>query len=183
MQPAAGLALECLDRVHELIPAVLDGVSPEDAAWRPNPGSNSVGWLVWHLLRIEDDHLCGIGDREQVWLAHGWQQKAGLAYRPSATGFGMSAAEVGRFAVSDVATLTGYGADVHALARDVLGGLGADDLDRVIDTRFDPPVTVEVRLVSIIVETAQHVGQAAYVKGLLERSRGTDTGWRGYPTT
>jgi len=183
MQPAARLALDCLDRIHELIPAVLDGLSPEDVAWRPDPGSNSVGWLVWHLLRIEDDHLCGIADREQVWLAHGWQQRAGLPYRPSATGFGMSATEVGRFALADVATLTGYAGDVHTLARDVLGGLGADDLDRVVDTRFDPPVTVSVRLVSIVVESAQHIGQASYVRGLRERASGTDSGWRGYPTS
>lgn len=182
MQPAARLALDCLDRVHELIPAVLDGMSPQDAAWRPDPGANSVGWLVWHLLRIEDDHVAGIGDREQVWLAHGWQQRLGLPYKPSATGFGMSAGDVGRFALADVAALTGYAAEVHSLAGDVLGGLSADDLERVIDTNWDPPVTVAVRLVSVVVEVAQHVGQAAYVRGLRERSNGVESGWRGYPT-
>ena len=50
-----------------------------------------------------------------------------------------------------------------------LATLDDDDLDRVVDTRWDPPVTVGVRLVSVIADDLQHVGQAAYVRGLLHR--------------
>ncbi len=42
-----------------------------------------------------------------------------------------------------------------------------EDLDRVVDKRWNPPVTLGVRLVSILNDDVQHVGQAAYVRGLL----------------
>ncbi len=48
-------------------------------------------------------------------------------------------------------------------------GLQPADLDVVVDERWDPPVTLGVRLVSVVNEVNQHVGQAAYVRGLLER--------------
>lgn len=180
MQPT-DVFLESLERVHELIPAVLKDLTVQDIAWRPDPDANPIGWLVWHLLRAQDDHVAEIGGREQVWLADGWQQRFGLPYDPSAGGFGMTSEQVGQFHVDDLALLTGYADAVRAMTTDVLRGLGEDGLDRVIDTRWDPPVTVAVRLTSVVIETAQHVGQASYVRGLRERVVGTDSGWRGYP--
>jgi hypothetical protein len=73
--------------------------------------------------------------------------------------------------VADPGLLTGYHEAVHALTRSVLERLSDDDLSRVIDERWDPPVTVAVRLVSVVNDTGQHVGQAAYVRGLIERRR------------
>lgn len=181
MEPAASVVLECLDRVHELIPAVVQESSIDDLLWRPDPGSNSAGWLIWHLLRTEDGHLAQIGGRDQLWLAEGWRERFGLPYLPAAGGFGMTPEEVGQFTLSDAAALTGYADAVAAMAAGVLQSLTADDLARVIDTRWDPPVTVSVRLVSVVIETAQHIGQAAYLKGLRERATGTDSGWQGYP--
>ena len=46
-------------------------------------------------------------------------------------------------------------------------GLGEADLDRVVDLNWDPPVTLGVRLVSVINDDLQHGGQAAYVRGML----------------
>lgn len=41
----------------------------------------------------------------------------------------------------------------------------ADELSRVVDTSWNPPVTVSARLVSIVDDCAQHLGQAAYLRG------------------
>lgn len=180
MQPT-DVYLDSLDRVHELIPAVLDGLTVQDITWRPDPGSNPMGWLIWHLLRALDDHVSHIGDRETVWLADGWQQRFGLPYEPTASGFGMTGEQVGQFRIDDLGLLTGYAEAVRAMSREVIGGLGTDDLDRVIDTRWDPPVTIAIRLTSVVVEVAQHIGQAAYLRGMRERAVGADSGWQGYP--
>ncbi len=51
----------------------------------------------------------------------------------------------------------------------MLSSLGDADLDRIVDRRWDPPVMMGVRLVSIADDSLQHVGQAAYVRGLLGR--------------
>ncbi|MBK9696029.1 MAG: DUF664 domain-containing protein [Propionibacteriaceae bacterium] len=173
------LALDALGRVHELVPAVLDGLSPADVTWRADPEANPIGWLVWHLLRVEDDHLATLGGVPQVWLADGWHQRFGLPYPKGAHGFGMSSAEVALFSISDTALLTGYAEAVAAQSRRIVTALTEADFARIVDTRFTPPVTLAVRLVSVMVETAQHIGQAGYVRGLLERRQGRDSGWAG----
>jgi hypothetical protein len=67
--------------------------------------------------------------------------------------------------------LAGYYDDVHATSTAYLRERTDDDLDRVVDERWDPPVTLAVRLVSVLADDLQHAGQAAYLKGLLERAR------------
>lgn len=171
---------DSLGRVHELIPAVLDGMDAADLTWRPDADSNPVGWLVWHLCRTEDGHLAEIAGHDDLWLADGWQQRFGLPYPPAAGGFGQTSEQVGRFTVDGPELLIGYAAAVAGQTNRILDGLGDTDLDRIIDRNWDPPVTVGVRIVSVMVETAQHVGQAAYLKGLRDRAKGVDSGWHGY---
>lgn len=170
---------DSLGRVHELIPAILDGLSGDDLLWRPDPEANSIGWLVWHLTRIEDDHLAHLGGVEQAWTADGWYQRFGLPYLKQAHGFRMTPVEVGAFNVTETSLLNGYAAATWAQTQAVLASVGDDRLDEVIDSRYTPPVTVGVRLVSVLVETAQHIGQAGYVRGLRERSQGINSGWAG----
>ena len=178
MQPI-DLIRDSLGRVHELIPAVLDGLDGDDLLWRPDPEANSIGWLIWHLTRIEDDHLAKLVELEQVWGSAGWYQRFGLPYIKGAHGFNMTPVEVGLFNARDTALLNGYAADVWQQTQQILEQFTATDLDRVIDTRYTPPVTVGVRLVSVMVEAAQHVGQAGYLRGLRERSLGVSSGWAG----
>lgn len=172
------LVRDALGRVHQLIPAILDGLSGDDLLWRPDPEANSLGWLIWHLTRIEDDHLAALGGIGQAWESDGWYQRFGLPYLKSAHGFRMTPVEVGAFNVTDPALLNGYAAATWAQAQAVIESL-EDRVDEVVDARYTPPVTVAVRLVSVVVETAQHVGQAGYLRGLRERSIGINSGWAG----
>ena len=73
--------------------------------------------------------------------------------------------------------LSGYHQAVHELTLRYVDGITAAELDRIVDTRWDPPVTAAVRLVSVIGDTMQHLGQAAYVRGLA--SGGTAPGIAG----
>ncbi len=67
--------------------------------------------------------------------------------------------------------LLGYLGEVDDRTSRFLETLTAADLDRVVDRRWDRPVTLGVRLVSIADDGLQHVGQAAYVRGLLQGER------------
>jgi len=173
------LVRDSLSRVHALIPAVLDGLSGDDLLWRPDAEANSIGWLIWHLTRIEDDHLAALGNVEQVWSGDGWYQRFGLPYVKSAHGFRMTPTEVGMFNTRDARLLDGYAAAVWGQVQSILSSLTDDDVDEVVDRRYTPPVTVGVRLSSVVVETSQHIGQAGYLRGLRERRLGINSGWAG----
>ncbi|MFE6645756.1 DinB family protein [Nocardioides sp. NPDC057772] len=154
-------------RIAESLPAIVDGLSVDDLLWRPYDRANSIAWTLWHIGRMEDAQIAPLAGTDEVWARDGWVERFGLPYRPRAMGYGQSAEEVGAFRLEDPALLTGYYRAVHAATLDLVESLSEEDLARVIDERWDPPVTTAVRLVSIVDDAAQHIGQAAYVKGLL----------------
>lgn len=160
---------DAFDRVREGLPAQLEGLTAEQVLWRPAPNANSIGWLAWHLARVQDDHMAGVGGVEQVWTGD-WATRFALPYDESAIGYGQSSDEVGAFSVGDTELLAGYYADVHEMTLKVLQTLRTRaDYDRVVDERWDPPVTAAVRITSVIGDITQHWGQLAYVRGLLEQ--------------
>lgn len=174
------LALDAFGRVHELLPVVLDGLSAADVRWQPDPAANSIGWLAWHLARVEDDHMAGLVGAGQAWTEEGWAERFALPYPVRAVGYGQGPDDVAAFAGVDPHLLVGYYAAVHARTVAILTGLGADDWERVVDERFDPPVTAAVRVVSVINDVTQHIGQVGYVRGLLERASSRESGWKGH---
>lgn len=176
---ANDLLLDAFGRVAELVPLVLNSLSEDDILWRPDDGANSIGWLIWHLARVEDDHLAGIVGSDQVWTTGGWAERFGLPYPPDAHGYGQTADEVAQFSVGDADLLAGYYAAVAARTREIVTALSEADYARVVDTRWDPPVTAAVRLVSVVNDITQHLGQAGYVRGLRERELGRASGWAG----
>ena len=115
---------------------------------------------------MQDDHVADVAGIEQVWTAQGFHDRFGLPFDASDTGYGHSVEQVGHVRV-DAERLAAYLAAVHEQTVGYLEGLDADDLDRVVDERWDPPVTLAVRLVSVVGDDLQHLGQAAYVRGLL----------------
>ena len=163
------LLADALGRVREQMPGLVAGLSDDDLAWRPDPEANPIAWLVWHLSRIEDDHVAGVAETEQVWVAEGWADRFGLPFDPREHGYAMSSSDVGRVRVSGD-LLAGYYDAVAARTAAYVATLEPDDLDRVVDEAWDPPVTLGVRLVSVVNEVNAHLGQAQYVRGLLERT-------------
>ncbi|MFD6182277.1 DinB family protein [Streptomyces goshikiensis] len=156
-------------RVREAVHETVEGLTAEELNARVDPAANSIAWLVWHLTRIQDDHVADAAGWEQVWDAQGWMERLALSLPAGATGYGHNATQAGAVRIRSGEALLEYHDAVHEQSLRFLRGLAAADLDRVIDTRWDPPVTLGVRLVSVISDDLQHAGQAAYVRGLLER--------------
>ncbi len=163
------LVADAFGRVKDAVHAVLRGAGREVPVYRPDPGSNTVAWLIWHLTRVQDDHLAELRGAEQVWTGEGWAERFALPFDPTATGYGHSADEVAAVR-PDAALLAGYHDAVHARTLDFLATLTEADFARIVDPRWTPPVTLAVRLVSVIEDDLQHVGQAAYLRGLAERA-------------
>ena len=165
--------LDAFGRVRDLVARVLRDLAPEALTFRPggDPDANTIAWLVWHLARVQDDHIAGAAGLEQVWTAQGWSGRFALPFDVAAIGYGQSSEEVAQLDGASAELLAGYHDAVHALTVSFVTGLGADDLDRIVDRSWDPPVTLGVRLVSVLSDTLQHVGQAAYLRGVAERAR------------
>lgn len=165
----ADLLIELFGRVAEHVDAAVDGLSPDDLLVRPAPDANPIGWLVWHLTRVQDHHVSELLDDEQLWVTGSWAPRFGLEPDPHDIGYGHTAEQVATVRPESAAALREYYAAVAARTRELLARTAADDLDRIVDRRWDPPVTLGVRLVSIADDDIQHGGQAAYVRGLLGR--------------
>jgi hypothetical protein len=164
-----GLLADAFGRVRESAHGAVEGASPAVLTYRPDPAANSVAWLVWHLTRVQDDHVADVAGTEQQWHAGGWRERFGLPFADDETGYGQSPDEVAQVDV-DGALLLGYLDAVHEATIAYVEGLHADDLVRIVDERWDPPVTLGVRLVSVVDDDIAHAGQAAYVRGLAERA-------------
>ncbi|MEU9579465.1 mycothiol transferase [Streptomyces chilikensis] len=167
---AKDILVDGYGRIREEVHAAVRGLDAERLAARPAPGANPVAWLVWHLTRVQDDHVADAAGREQVWTAQDWHGRFGLDLPAHDTGFGHDAARVAAVRVDSPDLLTGYYDAVHEQTLRFLRALTAAELGRIVDERWDPPVTLGVRLVSVLSDDLQHVGQAAYVRGLLERA-------------
>jgi uncharacterized damage-inducible protein DinB len=162
------ILLDAFGRVKEIVHRTVEGLSDEQLAHRPSEDANSVAWLVWHLARVQDDHIADVAGTEQVWTKESWVDKFGLPFDVSATGYGQTSEEVGQVKAS-AELLAGYYDAVHAKTEEYIRGLEESDYAKIVDDSWDPPVTLAVRLVSILNDDTQHAGQAAYVRGLLQK--------------
>ena len=113
---SAGLLLDSFDRIHEVVHHTVDGLSADDLTHRPDGRGNSIAWLVWHLTRIQDDHVAGVAGTEQVWTAKGYAADFGLPFDAADTGYGHGPDDVAAVRVS-AEQLTAYLDAVHEATR------------------------------------------------------------------
>jgi len=162
---SAELLTDAFGRVQENVHAVVRGLTTGQLAQSIAPGANSIAWLVWHLSRVQDDHVGDAFGAAQVWTEYG--QRFELPLAPDDTGYGHTPEQMAQVTVSSPDLLTGYYDAVHEQTIRLVSAVTDADLPRIVDERWDPPVTLGVRLVSVIDDCAQHVGQAAFVRGIL----------------
>ncbi len=166
---SAELLADAFGRIRGVVHQAVDNLTAEQLAFRVDPEANSIAWLVWHLTRIQDDHVAHVARTEQVWTSQGWVERFGLPFDPRDTGYGHRAQEVGAVQVGSGELLAGYHDAVHEQTTRYVRQLTDADLGRIVDRSWDPPVTLGVRLVSVIADDLQHAGQAAFVRGILLR--------------
>lgn len=156
---------DAFTRLIEHVDNLTDGLTDEVSNYRPTPTANSIAWLIWHSARVQDAQLCDIAGIEQVWLRDGWVDRFALDLPRDAHGYGHTPEEVGKVR-APAQLLAGYYHAVHHVTLEYLATVTPEELARIVDRNWDPPVTASVRLVSIVDDCAQHLGQAAYVRGI-----------------
>lgn len=169
MSTATQLLSDGFSRVEGVLTSAAQELSPHALEARIDPQANSIAWLIWHLTRVQDDHISSVAGTEQVWTAGGWFDRFDLGFAPEDFGFGHSSTQVAQVRDLPAADLLDYHRAVHEATQAYLDTLRDGDFDRVVDENWDPPVTLGVRLMSVLAEDLQHAGQVAYVAGVLSR--------------
>lgn len=134
---SAGLLVDSFGRIREVVHEAVEGLTDEELAARVDPDANTVAWLVWHLTRVQDDHLADAFDTDQLWTSDGWADRFGLPFPKRATGYGQTSEQVGAVR-APAELLLGYHDAVHARTEELVRTLTNADLDRIVDTRWDP---------------------------------------------
>lgn len=160
--------IDAFDRIAEVVHATVEDLPDAAFTYRIDPDANTIAWLIWHLTRVQDDHIAGVAGSEQVWTASGWADRFDLPFDRSSIGYGQSSDDVGQVTTGRE-LLLGYHDAVHERTVEYLRTLSGADLDEVVDHNWTPPVTLGVRLISVVSDDLQHAGQAAYVAGVLSR--------------
>ena len=161
------LLRDSFDRVRELVEQQADDLDRRAATHRVDAEANTPAWLLWHLTRVQDDHVAALAGVEQVWER--WRDRFELPVDPDDIGYGHTAEQVAAVQ-PDLRLVRDYHGEVHAMTLDYVDGLDDDELRRVVDERWDPPVTASARLVSVLGDCLQHLGQSAFVAGVASRS-------------
>ncbi len=158
---------DAFGRVRSGVHRAVEGLDVDALTWRVDDDANPIAWLIWHVARIQDVHLSKLRGAEQTWM-QGWSDRFGLGFDDSETGYGQTSEQVAAVRAS-ATDLIGYYDSVHEVTAAYLKTISPRELDRVVDDAWDPPVTLGARLVSVITDNLEHVGQAAYVRGIAER--------------
>jgi len=154
-------------RVSQALRRALTGLTQEELDRRPSGDTNSIGWLAWHLTRVQDNHFADLIGEEQLWIRDSWHARFGRLADAGDIGWGHTPEQVAAFRSPDVDTLLAYHEAVAERSKAYFGTLTAEDLDRELDEpQYQPLPTVGVRIVSILSDNLQHAGQAAYLRGL-----------------
>jgi hypothetical protein len=163
------LLTDAFGRISAVVHSALDGASVDVLTFRVDPEANTMAWLVWHLTRVQDDHIADLLGEAQVWSTGGWVDRFDLPFDPGATGYGQDAGDVAAVR-AEADLLASYYDAVHDRTINYLQTLTEADFGRIVDTSWDPPVTLAVRLVSILSDDLQHAGQASYLRGIAARA-------------
>ena len=165
---AVEVVLDGFGRVHSAVHGAVRDLTEAQLQERIDPDANTIAWLAWHLSRVQDDHIADLASTEQVWSSGGWRERFGLPFGQDETGYAQPPRDVAAVRAPAQLLLEYYDA-VHAHTVSFVLGLRDEELSRVVDTRWDPPVTLGVRLVSVISDDLQHAGQAAFIRGIVTR--------------
>ncbi|GAA4855388.1 DUF664 domain-containing protein [Actinomycetospora corticicola] len=162
--------MDAFGRVRSDVHRAVEGLDERALNLRLDGDANPVGWLVWHLTRVQDDHIADLAGVQQAYTSQGWAESFGFDLDPASIGYGHTTEQVAAVHVTDPALLVGYYDAVHDRTVDYLRTLSDEDLDTVIDDAWDPPVTRGVRIISVLDDDIQHAGQAAFVAGIARRA-------------
>jgi len=155
--------LRSLDDVQLELQQTLEGLTLEQIMWRPDPDSNSIAWIAWHIARLQDARGAELSGEEQLWVSKGWHERFGLSPDPQNHGRGHSREQVESVKPDSTESLAAYCRDSHEFVH------------REVSKINDKTIVADDTTWNLVFRTVHggfaHVGQAMYVRGLIEKRR------------
>ena len=170
---AGAISNAAYDRIGGVLERALSGLTPEQLSAQPAAEGNPIGWLAWHLARVHDSNFSSLLGEDEAWTADGWHRRFGMESNVG-TGVGTSLDQVRAFDPVGAETLLGYFGAARAKSRRYLDALAGDALERPSPVGIPRNETVAVSIARLTGDLIQHIGQIAYVRGLIDRH-----GWYG----
>ena len=170
------MIMDIFDRIAAQMAQVLEDLTPKQLNRQPARDANTIGWLTWHLTRSHDRNMSELMGLEQIWISEGWYARFNCNPNPSETGYHHTAREMKAFKAPDSLTIIEYHRSVLERIKDYI----ANHLEEaVLEQEMYSPTFNSSRptyrvITGVINDALQHVGQAAYVRGLI-----TKHGWLG----
>ena len=161
-----------LDEYLAALKKAVDGLTPAELRWQPSLQANHINWLVWHIGRVEDGWMNEyLRETDTLWASEGWADRFNLPHERS--GYGDTAEDIAAFPEIPMPDLLAYLETVRQSTVALLGTLTEEDLPQTRTTpRTESPPTVVWTLAHVLIENAQHVGQVAYIRGMLRGLNG-----------
>ena len=156
---------DALNKEHKSLMEAVTDLTPQELAWRAGPEANPIGWILWHMIRVEDMWIqFFVQHQPEIWERDGWHQKFGLPTRNN--GFGHTPDQVSDFPNLDLSELLSYGQAVRTQTLQYLGGLSPEDYN-IVPRERRPEMSVGAVFRQIVGEFYQHQGHISYLKGLI----------------
>ncbi|MFC2045637.1 DinB family protein [Chloroflexota bacterium] len=154
-------------RILTALENAVKGLTQDDLNWQSGKDCNSIGWLAWHLTRVQDTSIANMMGDEQLWIKDGWHAKFNRPANTNDTGFGNTPEDVAAFKSPEAQVFIDYNKAVLERTKRYFLTLSTADLDRELnEPQFQPLPTVGVRLISVLADSLQHIGQMGYIRGL-----------------
>ncbi|MCZ6539289.1 MAG: DinB family protein [Chloroflexi bacterium] len=150
----------------------VEGLTPEELLWQPAPESNHILWTVWHMARVSDRwaNSTMLGG-EELWARDGWAERLGMPVERY--GRGETPEQVRDFPPVDIGLVFEYFDAAHASLLAMIDGLEEADLDRDVYAAYrDESLNIGWILGHILAEESQHLGQVAYIRGMIKGFNG-----------
>ena len=160
---------ELFSKEYNLLAEIISDLSEDDLYWQPSKESNSIGWTIWHIARVEDMWIQFFSKRGiEQWESENWHTVFDLPTRQ--TGFRYTPEQISSFPHIDINTLMAYQESVRSSTTEFLDKLQQPDYTTT--PWSDRPdmwwhnFSIINMLQQLLGELYQHIGQIAYIKGL-----------------
>ena len=164
--PETAFIRNSLQNLHRSLEEAMQGLSQEQAHWRPNEQGNHIAFIAWHYARTVDNIVRFVLLRQPtVWMEGKWDQRFGLDSK--AQGTGMSPEDAMALSISDISAFCTYMSEVWKETQAYLETVTENDLERRMTVRPLGELTLEQVLgTTLLTHGYSHLGEIWLLKGL-----------------